>query len=81
MANGEVIEVESDDGDDDDEGIPVPSRANLITLCQQLEYDCMHYGDPKVSLELSQQLLKFRGILQREELVNSTQTSLDDYFR
>jgi hypothetical protein len=40
----------------------------------------MHYGNPKLSLEISHQLFKFCGILQREELANSTQTTLDNYF-
>ena len=42
-----------------------------------------HYGDldgdPQFSLELSNQLLNFRGILRREELKYSTQITLDRF--
>jgi hypothetical protein len=40
----------------------------------------MHYGDPELSLEISHQLLKFHGILRRDELANSTQSTLGSYF-
>jgi hypothetical protein len=81
VANGEVIEVEESEDDDDDDETSLPSRANLIILCQQLERGCMQYGDPQFSLELSYKLFKFRGILHKEELANSTQSTLDRYFK
>jgi hypothetical protein len=81
-ANREVIEVDESDGDDEHEGdeSPVKPCSDLIRLCQQLAQSCMQYGDPQTSLDLSSQLLKFRGVLLRDELLNSTQTTLDRYF-
>jgi hypothetical protein len=75
-----AVEKVNDSDDDDDKGPPVPPCAKLVTLCQQLELGCMHYGDPQFSLELSHQLFKFRGILWREELKYATQTTLDNFF-
>jgi hypothetical protein len=78
IAEDEVVEVV--DSDEDEDGPPIPSRADLINYCRQLEIGCMHYGDPKLSLEISHNLFKFRGILRRAELANSTQSTLDSYF-
>lgn len=75
-----AVEEVDDSDDGDDEGPLVPSRAELIMLCQQIELGCMHYGDPQFSLDLSHQLFKFRGILRREELKYTTQTTLDRFF-
>ncbi|KAI6003020.1 hypothetical protein EDD15DRAFT_2226199, partial [Pisolithus albus] len=82
MANGEAVEVEDSDSDDecDGESAPTLSRRDLISLCQQLALNCMQYGDPQASLDLSDQLLKFRATLQREELLNSKQSTLHRYF-
>jgi hypothetical protein len=78
-ADRAVKEV-NDSDDDNDKEPPVPPCAKLITLCQQLELSCMYYGDPQFSLELSHQLFKFHGILQKEELKYATQTTLDNFF-
>ena len=75
----DVEEVEDSDSEDDARS-PIPSRADLIALCQRVEQGCMQYGDPQFSLELSLQLSKFRGILRREELLFATQTTLDRFF-
>ena len=83
-ANGEVVEADESGGDDEHEGLgddsPVQSCSDLISLCRQLAQSCLQYGDPQSSLDLSNQLLKFRGVLLREELLNSTQTTLDRFF-
>ncbi|KAG0694591.1 hypothetical protein DFH29DRAFT_959498 [Suillus ampliporus] len=79
VANGEVIEVDSDE-DDDDEVDPSITRKDILDLCQQLEVGCMQYGDPQFSLDLSSQLRKFRANLRREELLNARQTSLERFF-
>jgi len=78
VENGEIIEID-DSEDDDNEDDNAPCRADLIKLCQQLQLGCMQHSDPQFSLELSHQLLKFRAILQKEELHNTTQTTLDSY--
>lgn len=80
--NREVIEVDESDGDDEHEAdkSPVQSCHNLISHCQQLVQSCMQYGDPQTSLDLANQLLKFRAVLRRDELLNSTQTTLDRFF-
>lgn len=75
----DVEEVEDSDSKDDARS-PIPSCADLIALCQRVEQGCMQYGDPQFSLELSLQLSKFCGILQREELLFATQTTLDRFF-
>jgi hypothetical protein len=80
VANGEVIKVDESEDDGDDDGTSLPSHANLIILCQQLEHCYMQYSDPQFSLELSHKLSKFHGILKKEELTNSTQSTLDRYF-
>ncbi|KAI5984134.1 hypothetical protein EDD15DRAFT_2310807 [Pisolithus albus] len=66
MANGEAVKVEDSDSDDecDGESAPTLSHHDLISLCQQLALNCMQYGDPQASLDLSDQLLKFRATLQ-----------------
>ncbi|KAG1733463.1 hypothetical protein EDB19DRAFT_1581101, partial [Suillus lakei] len=75
VANGEVIEVDSD-SDDDDEADPSITHQDILDLCQRLKVGCMQYGDPQFSLDLSSQLRKFRANLQCEELLNARQTSL-----
>ncbi|KAG2743487.1 hypothetical protein P692DRAFT_20745443 [Suillus brevipes Sb2] len=55
VANGEVIEVDSDE-DDNDEVDPSITRQDILNLCRQLEVGCMQYGDPQFSLDLSSQL-------------------------
>jgi len=78
IANGEVIEVDSDD--DDDEVGPSVTCKHILDLCQQLEVGCMQYGYPQFSLDLSSQLQKFRANLRREELLSAKQSSLEQFF-
>jgi hypothetical protein len=79
IANGEVIEVDSDE-DDNNEVDPSITHQDILNLCWQLEVGCMQYGDPQFSLNLSTQLRKFCAILQHEELLNARQTSLERFF-
>ncbi|KAG1839580.1 hypothetical protein F4604DRAFT_1909228 [Suillus subluteus] len=73
VANGEVVEIHSDDKSDG----PSFTPTELLDLCQQLETGCMQHGDPQLSLNLSSQLRLFRARLRREELLNAKQTSID----
>ena len=77
VARGEVIEVDSDS---EDEGDAVPSRHEVMKLCEALEKTCIRYGGENFSLELPRQLRKYRAHLLHEDLRNSTQTSLIQYF-
>ncbi|KAG2063979.1 hypothetical protein BDR04DRAFT_1146104 [Suillus decipiens] len=79
VANGEVIEIDSDDESEEDE--PSFTHTEILKLCQQLETGCMQHGDPQFSLNLSSQLRIFRAQLRREELLNAKQTSIDCYFK
>ncbi|KAG1848689.1 hypothetical protein F4604DRAFT_1935290 [Suillus subluteus] len=79
VANGEVVEIDSDDESEEDG--PSFTRMELLDLCQQLETGCMQHGDPQLSLNLSSQLRLFCARLRREELLNAKQTSIDCYFK
>lgn len=79
VANGEVIEVDSDE-DNNNKVDPSITYQDILDLCQQLEVGCMQYGDPQFSLDLSSQLRKFCVNLRREELLNARQTSLERFF-
>lgn len=60
---------------------PSLSRADVIGLCQQLASVCMQYGgDAQLSLELLQHLDRYSTALRQEELRDSRQTTLDEYF-
>ncbi|KAG2359129.1 hypothetical protein BDR07DRAFT_1488639 [Suillus spraguei] len=76
VANGGVIEVDSDD----DKMGPSVTRNDVLDLCQQLEAACMQYGDPQISLDSSSQLRNFRANLRREELHNAKQTCLEQFY-
>ena len=79
VARGDVIELEdSEDDSEDDED--VPTRGEVVKLCEVLEKACLSYGDADFSLELPHQLHKYRAKLQQDALLDSTQTSLDSYF-
>ena len=51
-----------------------------MKLCEALEKTCIRYGGENFSLELPCQLRKYRSHLLHEDLRNSTQTSLIQYF-
>lgn len=60
---------------------PSLSRVDVIRLCQQLASTCMQYcEDAQLSLELFQLLNRYCAALRQEELHNSRQTTLDQYF-
>jgi len=81
IADGRVMEIESDDDDDsDDNSAASITRAELSALCQRIETACLQYGNPQVALHLSELLCNYRGQLRREELQNAKQTFLDQYF-
>ena len=82
ISNDEVINVDSDDdnSDDNDDTHLSVTCMDLINLCQHLEASCMQYGDLQFSLNLSSQLHVFHAKLQQEQLMTTTQTSLDQFF-
>jgi hypothetical protein len=80
VARGDVIELEDSEDDAEDDVEDVPTRGEVIKLCEVLEKACLSYGDADFSLELPHQLRKYRAKLQRDALLDSTQTSLDSYF-
>ncbi|KIK77586.1 hypothetical protein PAXRUDRAFT_777198, partial [Paxillus rubicundulus Ve08.2h10] len=59
IAKGEITEIEDDDNDVDNDSAESFSRADLISLCQQLEAGCMQYGDPTSSFNLLWLLSKY----------------------
>jgi hypothetical protein len=79
IANGDVVDVDSD-SDHDEDNTPSISRTDILDMCQRLEVGCLQYGDPQFSLNLSSQLRIFRAKLRREELMTTTQASLDQFF-
>jgi len=80
VARGDVIELEDSEDDGEDDVEDVPTRGEVIKLCEVLEKACLSYGDADFSLELPHQLRKYRAKLQRAALLDSIQTSLDSYF-
>ncbi|KAJ7790055.1 hypothetical protein B0H14DRAFT_2626414 [Mycena olivaceomarginata] len=64
----EVIEVDSDESDDD-EDTPHASSAKVQVLCEKLESLCVGHGG---SLDLQRQLRQFRGTLRRDKLLNAS---------
>jgi len=79
VERGDIIEVDSDEDSDDEEG-PLMTNAEVISLCEQLEAVCIAKGDPNTSLVLMRSLHKLRGQLRHEELENAKQTDITDYF-
>ncbi|KAI6152611.1 hypothetical protein BKA82DRAFT_11404 [Pisolithus tinctorius] len=80
IAKGDIIEIEDKDADVDDVSAgPSLLHADLLKLCRQLEAKCMQYGDPVFSFELSSSLAKYCASLQRDELLNNKQTTLDHF--
>ena len=80
IAQGDIIEVDDSDLDSEEDMEDVPSRGEVIKLCEVLEKVCLRYGDADFSLELPRQLRKYRTKLRRDNLLNSTQTSIDNFF-
>jgi hypothetical protein len=82
IARGEIIELNDSDNDsdeDNDDKYHLPCR-EVINLCALLEKVCINYGDLDSSLELPRHLRSYRAQLQRDDLLNCTQSSLDSYF-
>jgi len=80
VARGDVIELDDSEDNSENDLEDVPTRAEVIKLCEVLEKVCLRYGDADFSLELPHQLHKYRAKLWHDDLCNSTQTSLDSYF-
>ena len=58
-AEGRVIQIESDDNDNDDFALSV-IRSELSALCQRIETGCLQYSSPQV-LNSSELLCKYCG--------------------
>ena len=78
VERGDIIKVDSDE--DSDEEDPSMTNAEVISLCGKLEAMCIAKGDPNTSLVLMGSLHKLRGQLRHEELANTKQTDITDYF-
>jgi hypothetical protein len=82
---GDVIDIDDDSDDDDDESPPLINNRSGIECCQDLERLCM--GRTKAStkemdddLKLVSLLRKLRVRLNQEEIRNSKQSELTDFF-
>jgi hypothetical protein len=75
IRSGELVEVESDDEDEDDQ--PKVCVAELIPLCEKLEAACIARAGADSSLDLIHKLRAFQATLRCEELQNAKQATLD----
>ncbi|KAG6379600.1 hypothetical protein JVT61DRAFT_10108 [Boletus reticuloceps] len=75
VARGEVIEINSDEEDDE----PSITRVQAMSLCEQLARAVLEYGKAEGTFELSKQLCHFRAHLRREEFKKAKQMALDRY--
>ncbi|KAG2359277.1 hypothetical protein BDR07DRAFT_1488389 [Suillus spraguei] len=75
IRSGELVEVESDDEDEDDQ--PKVCVAELIPLCEKLEVACIARAGADSSLDLIHKLRAFRATPRREQLQNAKQATLD----
>jgi len=80
VESGQIVEMdESEDGEEGDQADNV-GHAQLIKMCEQLEHSCISHATHERSLDLSQELRKFRAYLRREELLNTKQTTISLFF-
>jgi hypothetical protein len=81
-STGEAMEVDdSDDELDNGPDISKVSRREVMDLCAKLEQLAVSFGGDEHGLALCEHLRKFRGQMAREELLNSSQTYIDSYFK
>jgi len=77
----EVIEVDDSESEEEDDPADNLSRAETIKLCQELEKMSIRFGGEDLSVDLPPQLWKFRAQLQRDELTNAKQVTLEQFFK
>ena len=78
VKKGEIIEIEEDKpGDEPEEQVGI---GEMMRLCEQVKLFSLRYGDPEVSLDLSQRLRRFRIHLRKKEMENVKQTTLERWF-
>jgi len=77
----EVIEVDDSESEEEDDPADNLSRAETIKLCQELEKMSIRFGGEDLSVDLPPQLRKFRAQLQRDELTNAKQVTLEQFFK
>ncbi|KAG2352744.1 hypothetical protein BDR07DRAFT_1466105 [Suillus spraguei] len=78
IRSGELVEVESDDEDEDDP--PKVCAIELIPMCEKLEAACIARVGADSSLNLVHKFRAFRAALRREELQNAKQATLDKFW-
>ncbi|THH13043.1 hypothetical protein EUX98_g9765, partial [Antrodiella citrinella] len=81
VQHGEVIEIDSDDEDEEADSEPIGSKA-IVELCAQMEAVCLQrVAEDDDSLQLMSLLRRLRGRVHREEMLNAKQTTLDSFFQ
>ncbi|KAJ7842144.1 hypothetical protein B0H14DRAFT_3457083 [Mycena olivaceomarginata] len=79
VAPGDVMEVDSEKEEEDEpEGEPDLTTAEMLSLCQKLEKASLTKGQPDQSMALADHLRRFRANVQREEFLAAKQVTLDD---
>ena len=81
MAGNEMIEINSDDENDDKNEEDQLTRAEVIALCTKLEKALIQYGGENFSLNLPHELHQFRAELQRQQFQNSKQVRIENFFQ
>ncbi|KAG9308707.1 hypothetical protein JVU11DRAFT_11665 [Chiua virens] len=80
VAKGKVIEVESDN-DNDETPEPLISCVETMLMCLMFEHAVKEHGDIEDMLELPHILYCFHAKLQRKEFFEAKQTTLDRYMK
>ncbi|KIK81623.1 hypothetical protein PAXRUDRAFT_46190, partial [Paxillus rubicundulus Ve08.2h10] len=75
-----MVEVESDDDNNNVDDGSLISHTDVIAMCQKLKDGCVQFGDAELSFDLVSHLRTFHIHLRQEDLLHSKQTSLDQYF-
>ena len=81
IEHGEIIEDESD-SDKDDMRMPDRSNAEVMELCQMLEGACIdRLGEVDGAPTVLRAIRRFRGHLQKAQIANARQTTLDHFWK
>jgi hypothetical protein len=79
IARGEIIEIDSDDEDDEPQR-PEMQISDMIRICHELEGVVLD-SSAGCSLELSRNLRRFRAEMTRKEFRNMKQAGLQDFWK
>ena len=85
ISKGELVIEKDEESDDDDDDEEEPSRpeltnAEIIELCEKLEFACLDKPDLSCNIELAHNLRVFRAHARKDQFQNAKQTSIDTYF-